>query len=255
MTVADVGATAYLYRSLDGPNAKLVEVMLAVSALRDSGAARVVLIAPYLAYMRQDQAFHPGEAVSQRVIGRLIASFFDGLVTVDPHLHRTPTLDAVVPGIAAVNVSAAATIAQSLAHEVSADTILVGPDSESRQWVEAIAVPLGLEVMIGEKHRLGDRSVQLVLPDVARARGRPVILVDDMISSGGTLCACAAQLHEAQATRISAIATHCLAGEADLARLAASGIAPAHSTDTIPGPTATISIAPALADAIRDHAI
>ena len=57
VTVTDVGATAYLYRSLDGPNAKLVEVMLAASALRDSGAARVVLVAPYLAYMRQDRAF------------------------------------------------------------------------------------------------------------------------------------------------------------------------------------------------------
>ena len=65
--------TAFLYRSLDHPNDKLVELLLAVSALRANGAAKVVLIAPYLAYMRQDIAFHDGEAISQRVVGKLLA--------------------------------------------------------------------------------------------------------------------------------------------------------------------------------------
>lgn len=249
--VADTGSTALLYRSLDAPNAKLVEVILAASALRDRGARQVVLVAPYLAYMRQDLAFRPGEAISQRVVGEIIASRFDGLVTVDPHLHRTPTLEAVAPGIRAVTVSAARTIADAIASSVTPDTLLVGPDSESRPWVEAVAAPLGLEVMIGEKQRHGDRNVELVLPDVARARGRPTLLIDDLISSGGTLLACAGQLREAGATSVAAVATHCLAGEADLAKLAAGGIAPVLATDTVPGSSARIPIAPALAAALR----
>lgn len=251
--VAKTAATALLYCSLDDPDAKLVRLLLAASALRDGGAVRVVLVAPYLGYMRQDRAFTEGEAISQRVIGTLIADHFDGLVTVDPHLHRTPSLGAAVPGIPAIDVSAAGTIAQALGETLSPDTLLVGPDSESRAWVEAVAAPLGLEVLVGEKVRHGDRSVEIVVPDIGRARGRPAMLVDDLVSSGGTLIACARLLLAAGASRVGAVATHCLASAADLEALAASGIEPVLATDTVPGPVARIAIAPALAAAIRDN--
>ena len=249
--VTGTAATALLYCSLDEPDAKLVRLLLAASALRDGGAERVVLIAPYLGYMRQDRAFRPGEADSQRVIGKLIAANFEALVTVDPHLHRTPTLDAVTPGIVTVNVHAAGVIAHALSATFSPDTLLVGPDEESRAWVEAVASPLGLEVMVGRKVRHGDRSVAIELPGIDHVAGRPAMLVDDLISSGGTLIACATQLIAAGASRVGAVATHCLASEADLETLAASGIAPVLATDTVPGPVARIPIAPALADAIR----
>lgn len=249
--VGESGTTALLYCPLDDPDGKLVALLLAASALRDRGAARVVLIAPYLGYMRQDRAFAPGEAVSQRVVGGLIAQSFDALVTVDPHLHRVPTLDLVTPGIAALNVSAAPAIAMAIAKAVTPGTLLVGPDEESRPWVEAVAAPLGLEVMVGIKSRKGDRSVEITLPDSARAAGRPVILVDDLISSGGTLIACAQQLLVAGAASVGAVATHCLASQADLETIAASGIAPVIATDTVPGPVARIPMAQALADAVR----
>lgn len=249
--VGGSGGTALLFCPLDHPDTRLVQVLLAASALRDSGAGQVILVAPYLAYMRQDMAFSPGEAVSQRVIGGLIAGNFDGLVTVDPHLHRTARLEDVVPGIAALAVSAAASIAQAIAPNVTPDTILVGPDAESRQWVEAVAAPLGLETMIGEKRRLGDRQVHIVLPDAARAAGRPVMLVDDLISSGGTLRECARQLASAGAILRGAVATHCLADAADLAILARDGIEQVVATDTVPGPVSIIAMAPALAAAIR----
>lgn len=243
--------TALLYCSLDRPDGKLMPLLLAASALRDGGASRLVLIAPYLAYMRQDKAFASGEAVSQRVIGDLIASAFDGLITVDPHLHRTPSLAPVMPGIETVNLSAAASIAQAIAPIISSDTILVGPDEESYPWVEAIARPLGLDMIVGTKTRHGDRKVDILLPDRSRVAGHPVLLVDDLISSGGTLIACADQLLEAGATRVGAVATHCLATGDDLDRLRAHRVSPVMATDTVPGPVASISMAPALADAIR----
>lgn len=249
-----VGATdpiALVYCSLDHPDGKLVQLLLVASALRDGGARRIVLVAPYLGYMRQDQAFAPGEAVSQRVIGGLIADWFDGLITVDPHLHRTPSLDAVMPGIMTVNLSAAPTIAQAIAPMVTPETILVGPDEESRPWVEAVAAPLGLDVMVGTKTRLGDRKVEIVIADAGRTAGRPVMLVDDLISSGGTLIACATQLREAGATHVGAVATHCLASAADLDALRTSGIDPVLATDTVPGPVADIAMAPAMAAAVR----
>lgn len=253
--VAASEPAALLYCSLDDPDARLVQLLLAASALRDGGAARLALVTPYLGYMRQDQAFSPGEAVSQRVIGGLLAATFDAVVAVDAHLHRTPRLGEVMPGITAINVSAAATIARALAPRLARGTVLIGPDAESQPWVEALAAPLGLPTLVGRKVRHGDREVTIELPDLEQVAGRPALLVDDLISSGSTLIACAAQLRQAGATSIGAAATHCLASDSDLANLANHGIAPVLATDTVPGKAGTIAIAPALAEAIRQNGL
>ena len=244
-------ATAILFRSLNDPNAKLVEILFATAALRGNGARRVMLVAPYLAYMRQDIAFHRGEAVSQRVIGRLIADHFDGLLTVDPHLHRVAALGEVVADITATAVPAGPALAAALHGDLCPDSILIGPDSESLPWVNRIAELLGIEMMIAEKHRSGDREVRLVLPEIERVRGRPAIIVDDLVSSGSTMIACAAQLRAAGAARIEAVATHCLAGAADLARLRDAAIGRLRASDSIPSPVAVIPLAAVLGDAIR----
>ena len=92
-------ARAVLLHSLDQPNEKLIELLLAARSARSLGVRQLTLVAPYLAYMRQDIAFHPGEAVSQRIVGPFLASLFDAVVTVDPHLHRVATLDDAVPAL------------------------------------------------------------------------------------------------------------------------------------------------------------
>lgn len=242
---------ALLYRSLDDPNARLVELLLAVSALRENGARRVMLIAPYLAYMRQDIAFHPGEAVSQRVISGLLAERFDGVLTVDPHLHRIATLAEVMPGTDAICLTAAPLLSGALANVAGA--VLVGPDSESRQWVTAIAEPLGLDVLVGEKIRSGDRQVAIRIPGIEGVQGRPAVLVDDVVSSGQTLIEAAHLLRQAGAARIEALATHCLARRADLARMEEAGIAALRFTDSVGRSGGTISLAPLIADAISAH--
>jgi len=222
--------------------------LLAASALRDNGALRVILIAPYLAYMRQDMAFNSGEAVSQRAIGTLLQSWFDAVLSVDPHLHRVASLHEIMPTIPARSISAAPALSAALAGMDA--PILVGPDSESRQWVEAIAAPLSLDVLVGEKTRNGDRDVAIVIPGIEKVAGRHTVLVDDVISSGQTLAVAAQLLKRAGAGQIEALATHCLAHDADLARLAQSDIARVRSAQTVPGPTATIGIASLLAGEI-----
>jgi ribose-phosphate pyrophosphokinase len=253
--VGETEELALVYRTLADPDGRLVELLLAADALRDRGARRLTLVAPYLPYMRQDIAFAPGQAVSQRVIGRLFARTFDAVVTVDPHLHRTPNLADVLPDCLAVNVSAAASIAAALRGLLPADTVLVGPDSESRPWVAAIAATLELDFVVGEKQRHGLREVTIALPASTRVAGRPAFLVDDILSSGGTLVTCAQVLRAAGAHLVGAGITHCFAHADDLARLAAAGITPLVATDSIPGPAATIELAPALAAAIRRHAL
>ena len=254
--ISSTAGTAIVYRSLDRPNDKLIDLILAASALRDAGVTRLVLVAPYLCYMRQDTAFHPGEAVSQKVIGRLLDGTFDEIVTVDPHLHRTLHLSEVFPAAKAVSVSATSIFAAQLrADGIAVDAILVGPDSESRQWVEAVAKPLGLDVLVGEKTRRSDRGVDIVVPDVAAIKGRPAVVIDDVVSTGGTLIQCAKRLIAAGAASVEVLAVHALWGPEEEAALRASGISRIRSSDSIQHPSSAIHLAPLLANTLREMQI
>ncbi|HNB45474.1 MAG TPA: ribose-phosphate pyrophosphokinase-like domain-containing protein, partial [Burkholderiaceae bacterium] len=103
-----LAGSVVLLRSLHQPNEKLVELLITAPTARLQGAERLLLASPYLAYMRQDIEFTPGEAVSQRHIARLLGQHFDAIVTVDPHLHRIASLDEVMPaGSRGVSLSAA----------------------------------------------------------------------------------------------------------------------------------------------------
>jgi len=245
-----VAGTAIILRSLHDPYAKLIELMFACATLRAQGVKRIILIAPYLAYMRQDIAFHPGEAVSQIYIGQFLAQLCDVLITVDPHLHRVAHLEAVVPERQALALSAAPLLGQLLNDD---NILLVGPDSESEQWVNQIAKTYSHEVIIAHKERRGDRDVTVHLPQASAIAGRRAVIVDDVISSGHTLRACAKALRDAGATQIEALATHCLASPADYQALLDAGFSQVRASDSIIGPWTAISLAPLFADALRKH--
>lgn len=242
-------AQLLVYRSLDRPNDKLVELLLVADEARALGARRLLLVAPYLAYMRQDSAFQPGEVVSQRVIGAFLAQHFDALVTVDPHLHRIERLEQAVPLAAAIALSAAPSLARLLG-ERRQRPLLIGPDAESAQWIESAAAVGGFEHGVCEKRRQGDRQVEIVLPALA-VKGRQVVLLDDVASSGRTLARAAELLLAAGAASVDVAVTHALfAGDA-LAVLEAAGVGEVWSTDCIAHPSNVVAMAPLLAEALR----
>lgn len=246
--------TAMVYCSLDHPNAKLVNLALATAALRDQGAERIVLVAPYLCYMRQDKVFHPGEAVSQRVIGAWLGRLFDRIVTVDPHLHRTPDIADALPGADAQALTAAPLLADLIRGDGdSGNVLLIGPDGESRQWVERIAAPLGWPALIGTKTRDGDRTVRIDIPDIEQVAGHACYIADDMVSSGATLSVCAGKLIEAGATRVEVVVVHALCSDSDLAAMRTAGIDRLRSTDSVVHPSNAVSLSPLLADALKDE--
>jgi ribose-phosphate pyrophosphokinase len=237
VTVGPPAHTTVIYAALDQPNEKLLAILLAAEALRREGAKRLVLIAPYLCYMRQDTAFQPGEAISQRVIGRLIAGVADRVITVDAHLHRTARIEDVLPGIEADNLSAMPAIAGALDARLDRTTVVVGPDQESRPWVSDLAGRLGLAHAVARKVRNSDRSVEISFADPALLAGRPVLLVDDIVSSGGTLLACARALAAAGATAIDVVITHALFPAEMLDSFSRAGIRSVRSTHSVPHPT------------------
>ena len=242
--------TVILFQSLDHPNEKLVELLLAAGAARDNGAERVLLAAPYLCYMRQDIAFHAGEAVSQKIIGRLLADHFDAVITVDPHLHRIDRLDEAIPLAHAVALTAVAPMAEFLSKRFQAP-LLVGPDSESRQWVESIAKVCNLDFTVGEKERLGDRNVRIQLSNEVSVADRDVVIVDDIASTGRTIIAAAEAILDDTPRSLSVLVTHALfAGDAE-ARIRRLGIDDIWSSDSIFHPTNAIALAPLLAGGLR----
>jgi ribose-phosphate pyrophosphokinase len=135
------GRVIILICTLARPNDKILDLLFAAATARDLGAAKIGLVAPYLAYMRQDRRFKSGEAVTSREVAALISRACDWLVTVDPHLHRYGSLSELY-GIPTQIVHAAPAISAWIRANV-ADPILIGPDSESEQWVAAVARDAG----------------------------------------------------------------------------------------------------------------
>ena len=247
----DLPPQIILCRSLDQPNSKLIELLLCAETARQQGVEHLTLVSPYLCYMRQDIAFHPGEAVSQRIIGRFLAGLFDRVITTDAHLHRIERLEQALPGIQAINLSAAPLLSEFLAQRTRPDqTLLVGPDSESAQWVEAIARSAQREYVIATKTRFGDRQVEITLPDHAYA-GKQILLIDDMISTGSTLCRVATDLRNRGAASIDALVTHALFDALAQQRMQAAGIRHIWSSDSVTHPTNNLPLDRLLADAMR----
>ncbi|SDU25661.1 ribose-phosphate diphosphokinase [Halopseudomonas salegens] len=248
-TETSIPDTLVLYRSLDRPNDKLVELLLIARHAQQLGIKTLILVAPYLAYMRQDIAFNPGEIVSQTIIGNFLGELFSAVITVDPHLHRISHLQQAIPIEHAIALSGAERLADLIA-EKTANPILMGPDAESLQWVESAAQAHGFDYAVCTKVRSGDTQVQIQLPD-RDVRGRAVVLMDDVASSGRTLAGAATLLLEAGATSVDVAVTHALfAGDA-LVVIREAGVGEVWSTDCIAHPSNAIAMAPMLAEVLR----
>lgn len=249
LRTAVTGQRVLLVAHLDRPDDKTLALVFAADAARELGALQVGLVAPYLPYMRQDDRFRPGEAITSRSYARLLSSTIDWLVTVDPHLHRWPSLDAIY-SIRSHVVAAAPAIADWLRREVP-QAILVGPDSESEQWVADVAGRVGVPYVVMTKERRGDRDVQVRLPQGVPHEGRTPVLVDDIISSGHTMAAASHVLRGAGWGRPLCVGVHALMDAAALDMLHRAGIARVASCDTVPHPTNAIGVAALLAEGVR----
>ncbi|MEO8119619.1 MAG: ribose-phosphate diphosphokinase [Rhodoferax sp.] len=245
---APLPAQVVILRTLNDPNEKLIELLLVAQTARDLGARHLTLVAPYLAYMRQDIAFHPGEAISQRIVGRFLAGLFDAVVTVDPHLHRVATLQEAMPVTNAVVLSGAPLLSDLIAARRQRP-LLVGPDEESAQWVAMAASRHGFDHAVCGKVRHGDRAVDVVLPDFP-VQGRQVVLLDDMASTGHTVAQAARLLLAAGAASVDVAVTHALfAGDA-LQLLQTAGVGEVWSTDSVRHPSNAVSMATNIALAL-----
>jgi len=229
--------------TLARPDERFLGLIFAADAVRQLGARSVRLIAPYLAYMRQDKRFHPGEAVTSATFARLVSQAFDSLVTVDPHLHRYRSLSDIY-SIPAQALHASDLIADWIAAHVDRP-LLIGPDVESRQWVAAVAGRVSAPFVVLRKQRFGDRDVRITIPDMSEWRNRQPVLVDDIAASGRTMIEAASQIAAQGLMKPVCVVVHPVFAEGAYEALLAVAERVA-STDTVPHPSNAISIAPLL---------
>jgi len=238
--------------TLDRPDDKLLPLVFLADAARALGASRVGLVAPYLAYMRQDRRFQRGEAVTSRIFAGLLSRYVDWLVTVDPHLHRYRSLTDIyaVPNRI---VHAAPALAAWIATHVDRP-VLVGPDEESEQWVKDVASRAGAPYVVLRKTRRGDRVVDVSVPDVGCHRTQTPVVVDDIVSSAQTMVETVKNLVAVGLRAPVCVGVHALFSENAEQALRDAGAAQIVTTTSVPHATNAIDIVPLLIPAIHELA-
>jgi ribose-phosphate pyrophosphokinase len=228
----------------------LFEYFLLCDTIRGLGASRIIGVLPYFGYARQDSQFKPGEAVSFRTVAKLIEDVGTSeLFSVDMHQHRVGRASDVF-SIPVHNLTASPLLAEYVrSSTVLERPVVIGPDEESEQWAVAAAKVISADYDILEKKRLTPEKVQIMTRSLD-VRGRDVLLIDDIISTGDTMVTASKMLKEQGARRVIIACTHPILAHDALARIYATGAEIVVGTDTVPSPISHVSVAPLIADAI-----
>jgi len=218
----------------------LFDIIWTAETAKDLGAKKVVLAAPYLAYMRQDKRFNPGEAISSRIMAKLLNNSIDKIITVDPHLHRYKSLKDIFK-ISAKKMTANLLIADHIKKKMK-DVVIIGPDWESYQWAEVIANKIGAVSTVLEKTRHSSRHVTSKMVKLVDVKGKNVVIVDDIISTGHTIAEAAKKAKKMGAKTITAIGVHGLFVEGALSKMKKAGVGKVVTTNCIEHKTNEIDV-------------
>lgn len=243
------GKRVVLVCTLHQPDDKLLPLYFLSKTAQDLGAGCTCLIAPYLAYMRQDKRFHAGEGITSNYFGSLVSQFSETLVTVDPHLHRRSSLSEVY-GIPNKVVHAANHISAWIKDNIT-NPVLVGPDSESEQWVSEVAKNAGSPFIVLEKIRHGDKDVEVSVPQVESYKSHTPVLVDDIISTARTMIETVGHLKRAGMQAPVCIGVHAVFSGNAYQELKEVGTADIITCNTIPHESNKIDISDILTEGYK----
>ena len=226
------------------PDRNIVELLLLQDAVREFDVSSVTTVVPYFGYARQDKKFKAGEPVSARMLARIIQLQSDAFVTVDVH---APSVVAWFDRIPATNVSAHPEVGAFLKRE--GVELVLSPDEGRRDNAKMVASVAGCEADFLVKERVDGKTVKMA-PKSLDVSGKTVAMVDDIISTGGTIVKASEQLRQQGAAKIIAVCTHGVFASDAIPRLR-EACDEVFSTDTIESSTTAITVAPQVARAIR----
>jgi ribose-phosphate pyrophosphokinase len=239
------GEDAVIVQTTSPPqDSRLLQLALIADAAKRNGAGRVTAVVPYLSYARQDKVFLQGETVSIELVARMLKTAgVDRLITVNVHqegiLGRFP--------FPAKTVSAIPLLAEHFRRKGLEEAFALAPDEGAMHIVEEAKKVLGGECGYLDKRR--DRYTGLISVEKKslRVKGRPVVIFDDIISTGGTIVAAAKILKELGAGKVYAACAHALLiGDAEK-RILEAGVEEVVGTDSVPSRVSKVSLAPLIA--------
>jgi ribose-phosphate pyrophosphokinase len=225
------------------PDSRIVELLLMQDAVHDAGAKKIIVVIPYFGYSRQDKKFEEGEAISARAIAQHISLHADYIITVDPHKEHILKFFTVP----AYSCSAVSTIAQHL-KEKSIDFVLA-PDEGAKERAKEAAELINCEYDYLEKTRIDGNTVKIT-PKKLDARGKNVAIIDDIISTGGTMANSIKELKKQGAKTVLVACTHGLFIGGAKEKLLAADCDEIISTDTIETNFSKVSVAESIATTI-----
>ena len=236
----------FVYSFHPNPNKILIEALFALGAAKQLKARKITLVLPYMGFLRQDKMFHRGEAMSNRIVANLL-SRADKVITMDPHLHRISSLKQIFK-TRTKRVTATGVIAEHIKKKHK-NAIIMGPDEESAQWISAVAIKARAESIVLKKKRYSSRKVKIVVKSKIPLKGKKVVLVDDIISTGHTLIEPIKQLKRMGVKSVTCIGVHGIFVENALKKLKKLG-ARVETTNTIQNPAAKIDVTKTFAEVL-----
>ena len=231
-------------------NEALLNMIFAAETARDLKAKKVILVCPYLAFMRQDKRFKSGEAINAQIMSKLINNSFDKIITVDPHLHRIPKMKDIFT-CSAVNLTSNHVIAQFIKKKFK-NIAVIGPDWESYQWADEISAEIGVEDTVLEKDRHNYRNVDVTVTKQIDMTGKNIVIVDDIISTGNTMIKAAQKAKKLGAKTVNAIGVHGLFVENGLKKME-KYFDSIYTVNTIEHETNKIDITPVIVKELEKH--
>jgi ribose-phosphate pyrophosphokinase len=227
----------------------LLELLLLEDAVREAGARRTLVVVPYFGYARQDRRFFPGEPVSARALCRHVELDADAVVTVDLHSSQTLT-HFKKPAFEASGIPAIARLLRERPLDV-----LVSPDKGGVDRARRMAETLDKPWFALEKRRIDSERVELSLPPTMPVliEGKRAVILDDVISTGGTIVEAAKLLKRHGVATVSAACTHGLFLRDAFERIKAV-VEEVYSTDTLVNPAEKASVAPDIAQILERQA-
>lgn len=218
-----------------------VSLLQLIDACRDAGSINVVI--PYMGYARQDKQFKPGEPVSARAIAGAIKA--DTVYTIN--IHDESILDHF--DAKAVNLDAAAVIGKYIKNMKLKEPLIISPDDGAIGLAQNASKDMGIDYDFLEKTRLSGETVSIKPKNVA-VKGRDVIILDDIISTGGTMAETITLLRSQGAHDVYTACVHPVFSNNAVLKLFRAGVKGIIATDTIDKGVSVVSAAPVIAKAI-----
>lgn len=226
------------------PDPNIIELFLLQNAAKEAGAKKVTVVIPYYGYARQDTKFQDGEAISAKALANLISMNADKVITVDP--HKEYILDFF--STAAYSCSAVPEIAKYLTGK-KIDMILA-PDKGAIDRAKKASEIIGCDFDYMEKTRIDGTTVE-IKPKNLDVQNKNVAIIDDIISTGGTMAKSINQLKKQGSKKVFVACTHGLFADNAIKKLLTSGCDEIISTDTIISDFSKVKIAPQIAKLIK----